>query len=176
MLVNETQTTLEKFNKYIVQQSRSILTKQDHNVSKNLYDSINGFVRVMPNSLELYFEMEDYGKFQDLGVRGKSSSSKAPNSPYRFGSGTGKKGGLTDGIKNWVTARRFQFKDRKTGRFLTYEQTAFLITRSIYQTGIKPTNFFSVPFERAFERLPDDLIVSYGLDIETFLKYSLNNG
>ena len=43
--------------------------------------------------MSLSFEMADYGKFKDRGVRGKSSSAKAPNSPYRFGTGSGKKGG-----------------------------------------------------------------------------------
>lgn len=176
MLVAQTETTLKMFNKYIVQQARSILTKQDHSNSKKLYDSLKGFVKVMPNSFELSFEMEDYGKFQDLGVKGKSSSTKAPNSPYKFGTGSGKKGGLTDGITNWVKAKGFQFRDRQTGKFLSFDQTAFLITRSIYQTGLKPLNFFSVPFERAFERLPPDLLIAYGLDIETFLKNSLKNG
>ena len=119
--------------------------------------------------------MEQYGIFQDKGVRGKFSSAKAPNSPFKFGSGTGKKGGLTTGIENWVTRKRFQFKDRETGKFLSYKQTAHLISRSIYAKGMKPTEFFSRPFELAFKRLPDDLIEAYGLDLETFLKYTLKN-
>ena len=120
--------------------------------------------------------MEDYGKFQDLGVKGKSSSSKAPNSPFKFGSGTGQKGGLTRGIESWVTSRRFQFKDRTTGNFLSYKETAFLITRSIYQKGIKPKQFFTRPFEIAFAKLPDELVEAYGLDLELFLKQTIKNG
>ena len=63
------------------------------------------------NSFSLAFEMEDYGKFQDKGVRGAASSQRAPNSPYRFGSGTGKKGGLTNSIRAWVQQKRIQFRD-----------------------------------------------------------------
>lgn len=176
MLVqSNTKAVLDKFKRYVIQQSRSNLTKKGKNVSSKLYNSIGGDFKVSENSIEGFFEMEDYGKFQDLGVQGKTSNAKAPNSPYKFGSGTGKKGGLTNGINSWVTAKRFQFKDNKTGKFLSYKATAFLITRSIYAKGLKPTEFFSRPFELAFKRLPDDLIEAYGLDVETFLKYTLKD-
>ena len=175
MKQDNVQSTLNQFRDYVIQQSRSNLSKKDHNDSKKLYNSINGEFKAMPRSFEGFFEMEQYGIFQDKGVRGKFSSAKAPNSPFKFGSGTGKKGGLTTGIENWVTRKRFQFKDRETGKFLSYKQTAHLISRSIYAKGMKPTEFFSRPFELAFKRLPDDLTEAYGLDLETFLKYTLKN-
>ena len=100
------------------------------------------------------------------GFRGKSSSAKAPNSPFRFGSGTGKKGGLTNSINKWVKRKGIQFRDRKSGRFLSYQSTAFLISRSIYQKGIKPSLFFTKPFVAAFKRLPDELIEAYSLGLE----------
>ena len=171
----KTQSTLDSFIKYVVQQSKSNLSKKDKNVSKQLYNSIAGKASAKKNSIEAYFEMESYGMFQDKGVKGKFSSAKAPNSPFKFGSGTGKKGGLTSGIENWVTRRRLQFKDRETGKFLSYKATAFMITKSIYAKGMKPTEFFSRPFELAFKKLPDDLIEAYGLDVETFLKYTLKD-
>jgi hypothetical protein len=163
------QKELDSFKKYVIQQSRSNLTKGGKNVNKKLYNSIDGEAISSKNSLRLAFEMEDYGTFQDLGVKGKTSSAKAPNSPYKFGSGTGKKGGLTEGINKWVRARRFQFRDRK-GKFLSFDSTAFLVTRSIYNKGIKPSFFFTKPFEKAFERLPDDIIEAYGLDVESLIK------
>ena len=103
--------------------------------------------------------MADYGKFLDLGVKGKDSSAKAPNSPYKFGTGSGKKGGLTKGIDKWVRRRGIQFRDKK-GKFLSYEQTGYIITRSVYKTGMKASMFFTKPFKRAFKRLPDDLVQS----------------
>ena len=171
----KTQSTLDSFIKYVVQQSKSNLSKKDKNVSKHLYNSIGGKAKAGKNSIEAYFEMESYGMFQDKGVKGKFSSAKAPNSPFKFGSGTGIKGGLTSGIENWVTRRRLQFKDRQTGKFMTYKQTAFMITKSIYAKGMKPTEFFSRPFELGFKKLPDDLVEAYGLDVETFLKYTLKD-
>jgi hypothetical protein len=176
METKKLQSTLDSFRKYVIQQSRSNLSRTDKNVSKQLYNSINGKFKVSKNSIEGYFEMEKYGEFQDKGVKGFRSSSKAPNSPFQFGKSFGSgNGGLTKGIENWVTRRRLQFKDRQTGKFLTYKSTAFIITRSIYAKGIKPSEFFSKPFEAGFKKLPDDLIESYGLDVETFLKYTLKD-
>ena len=117
--------------------------------------------------------MEQYGQFLDLGVKGKVSSQRAPNSPFKYGSGTGRKGGLAEGIRGWVKARRFQFRNKENGKFMSYEQTSQLITRSIYLKGTKPTLFFSKPFEKGFEKLPQDLVEAYGLDIESFLKFTL---
>ena len=160
---------LKHFAKTVIKEARTALTKQDRNVSRDLYDSLKSELKINKNSFELSFYMKDYGKFQDKGVKGKTSSFKAPQSPFKFGSGTGKKGGLTDGILEWVTKRRFQFREKETGRFMSYKSTAFLITRSIYHKGLKPTNFFTKPFERAFEKLPDELLEKYGLQVDKLL-------
>ena len=167
------ESELNRFGKVVVKESKTALTKQKRNVSKDLYNSLKYDVKVSKNSFEMNFYMSDYGQFQDKGVQGKSSNSRAPLSPFKFGSGTGKKGGLTNGIFEWVKARRFQFRDRNTGRFMSYKNTAFLISRSIYHKGLKPTKFFSKPFEAAFKRLPDDLVKAYGLQLDKFLANTL---
>jgi len=49
--------------------------------------------------------MEEYGYYQDRGVKGKTSTYPEIakfGTLAKFGSGKGKKGGLTEGIKNWV--------------------------------------------------------------------------
>ena len=171
----EVQKALERFRNHVVSVSKRNLTNGNRNVSKKLYNSIKGDVKAMPNSFSLQFYMEDYGAYQDLGVQGKNSISKAPNSPFRFGKGTGKKGGLTEGIKEWVRKRRFQFKDKKTGKFLSYESTAFLITRGIYNKGIRPSMFFTKPFEAAYRNLPDELVQSFALDAEKLFDQQIDN-
>lgn len=166
----EIEKALQKFSKYVVSQSKANLTRKKKNVNGNLHKSIKGEVSANQNSIGVNFEMEDYGTFQDLGVQGKTPNNKAPNSPYRFGSGSGQSGGLTKGINDWVRAKRFQFRDNNTGRFMSYEQTAFLITRSVYNKGIEASRFFSTPFEKAFENLPNEIVEAYGLEVEKFLK------
>ena len=168
-----TRKALEAFKDYVIQHSRSNLTRKNKNVSKQLYNSLKGIVDVMPNSFRLKFEMEDYGKFQDQGVKGATSTyPESTNSPFKFGTGTGKKGGLSGGIKKWVEARRFQFRD-KQGKFTSYESTAYVISRSIWNKGIKASLFFTKPFEKGFKRLPQELLEAYGLDVEEFIDYTI---
>jgi hypothetical protein len=164
MQKDEVQKALDRFKDHIIAQAKRNLTNKDKNVSKKLYNSIEGEVKAFPNSIGMYFSMEEYGAYQDLGVKGKNSASKAPQSPFRFGSGTGKKGGLTEAMEKWVTQRRIQFKDRKSGKFMSYQSTAWLMTRSIYSKGIKPSLFFTKPFEAAYKNLPNELIDKYGLE------------
>jgi hypothetical protein len=163
---------LNKFAKYVIQQSRSNLTKGKKNTSKELYNSLGYDIESSKDSTSMAFKMADYGKFQDLGVKGKDSSAKAPNSPYKFGTGSGKKGGLTKGIDKWVRRRGIQFRDKK-GKFLSYEQTGYIITRSVYKTGMKASMFFTKPFERAFKRLPDDLVKAYSIGIEKQIQINI---
>jgi len=176
MELKRTQETLEVFKMYVLNQSRSILSRKGKNVTSKLFQSLNGTVKEMKNSIFVEFEMEDYAYYQDRGVKGAKSSYPEIGkygTLAKFGKGTGTKGGLTRGINKWVRARRFQFRDKKTGRFMSYDSTAFLITRSVYNKGIKPSLFFTKPFERAFEKLPDALIEQFGLDVEDFLAYTL---
>lgn len=165
---------LEQFRDYVIAKAKSNLRKK--NASGNLSKSLTADIKVMPNSIRFFFEMEEYGFYQDQGVRGVSSGRSL--SGFRFGSGTGKEGGLTEGIKKWVRQRRIQFRD-KGGRFLTKDATAMLITRSIWQKGIKPSMFFTRPFEAAFKNLPNELIDAYGLEsqelFDTIMKENFKN-
>ena len=162
---------LDAFGKYVVKQSRANLTRKKKKDTGELYKSIDYdlFVSKTEASFSLSFKMTDYGDFIDKGVKGVASSAKAPNSPYKFGTGSGKKGGLTNGIDNWVSRKRIQFQDRQSGKFMSYKQTAFLIRRSIWFKGIETTNFFSKPLEDAFKRLPDALVEAFGLEVDNIL-------
>ena len=174
--MKETEAVIKRFRDYVIQQARSNLTKSGHNNTKSLYNSLKGEVVTENNFTIVGFQMDDYGTFVDLGVKGKTSSNKAPNSPYQFGSGRGRKGGLTKGINQWVKQKGFQFRDRKSGKFLSYESTAYLITRSIFNKGIKPSLFFTKPFEEGYKKYIDvDLIKAFGQDVETIVDYNLKD-
>jgi hypothetical protein len=164
---------LDRFVKHVTSRAKANLTNGDRNVSKRLYNSIKGEVTINSERTTVKFFMEKYGDFQDQGVKGKNSSAKAPNSPFKFGSGRGKEGGLSQSIQKWVEARRFQFKDRKTGKFMSYRATAFLITRSIYSKGLKPTLFFTKPYQAALKNLPQELAKEYGLEVKKLFKESI---
>lgn len=161
-----TKEYLNAFAKYVIQQSRSNLSKQNKNVDKKLYNSLDKEIEVGANSFRLAFLMEDYGTFQDKGVSG---TKKKYNTPFSYKS---KKPPLKP-ITDWVKKRRFQFR-KDNGKFMSYQSTAFLVRNGIFKNGIKPSLFFTKPFEKAFERLPDELVEAYGLDVEQFLEYTIN--
>ena len=171
------ESELHRFGKVVVKEAKTALTKQDRNVSKELYNSLKYDSKVSKNSFELSFYMADHGKFQDQGVHGLTSSYIVnKDSPFKFGKSKGKKAsenGLSANIFKWVKARRFQFRDKKSGKFMSYKNTAFLISGSIYNKGLKATKFFTKPFEAAFKKLPEEIVKAYGLDVEKLLSNTI---
>lgn len=177
------QEVLNRFIKHVVSQSRKNLTKEKK-ASGKLYKSISGEAKAFPNSIGIYFDMEEYGFYQDQGVKGANPNAlpdgaknkgkqNAPNSPFKFGSGSGPKGGLTKSLDKWIIRRGIAPRG-KNGQFMSRKSLKFLIARSIYMTGIKPSLFFTKPFEAAFKNLPDDLITSYGLEVEDLFNSIMN--
>lgn len=162
-----TKDALNNFAKYVIKQSRSNLTRKKKSVSSNLYKSLDYDLKVMPNSFSMSFLMEEYGVYQDRGVSG---TKKKYNTPHKF---TTKQPPVKP-IQDWVRARRIRFRDEK-GRFTkgNYKSIAFVIARSIKEKGIKPSLFFTKPFENAFKNLPEDVVEAFGLDVENFLKFTI---
>jgi len=166
----ETKEALEDFKKYVIQQARTNLTKGKKNVDKNLYNSLQGFVEKSPAGFRVYFEMEDYGMFQDQGVRGKKSyyADKATSgSPFSYKD----KMPPIKPLAEWAKKRNIRLRDEK-GKFKkgNYNTIGFLIARSIFEKGMKASLFFTKPFQSAFERLPEDLREAFGKDIENQLQ------
>jgi len=161
MLVREeVQKELDRFRKYVVQQSRSNLTKSKKNSSKNLYNSIKGVSKANKNSISLYFEMLDYGEFQDKGVNGKKSVWATPFSFKKYQ--VSRK--MLANLDRWVVKKGIAPRDEK-GRLMNRQSLKFAIARSIFKNGIKPSLFFTKPFEKGYKTLPKELIDAYGLDI-----------
>jgi len=172
--LKETYAVIKKYRDYVIQQSRSNLSKGRKNVSKELYNSLKGEIVQEDNYAIVGFRMAEYGQYQDQGVKGKFKSAKAPNSPFKFGSGRGPKGGLTEGINKWVKQKKIQFRDKKTGKFISYQSTASIISRSIYMTGMKPSLFFTKPFEAGYKKyIETDLANALGIDLDTIIDYNL---
>jgi len=118
MELKNTEALIKRFRDYVIQQSRSNLSKSRKNNTKELYNSLKGEIVSERDYSIVGFSMAEYGMYQDQGVKGKSSSRKAPNSPFKFGSGSGIKGGLTKGIEQWVKQKGIQFKDKKSGKLI----------------------------------------------------------
>jgi hypothetical protein len=170
-----TEKALALFTDFVVKKSKDNLNRLKKNTTGNLNKSIKGVYKVSKNSFQLSFEMEDYGEFQDKGVQGVKSNKKAPNSPFKMGTGTAPKGMFKTAINAWVVRKGIAPRD-KNGRFIDRKLLNYRIRKSIYETGLRTTNFFTEPFETAFKKLPDEVIEAYGLDLESLLKTSLKNG
>jgi hypothetical protein len=174
-MLNNTQTALDKFSKGVVKQSRTRLTKGKKNVTKNLYNAIDYDLTVSPNSFSLKFYTGEYGVFQDEGVKGadpslvKNGKQKAPNSQFSYKN----KRPPIKPLKEWIKARGLKFRD-KDGRFKKggINTLAFLISRSIYAQGIKPSGFFTKAFKSQYKNLPQEIIQGYALDMRDLLTFT----
>jgi hypothetical protein len=162
-MLNRTKEALDDFKKYVIQQARTNLTKGKKNVDKKLYNSLQGFIDESPAGFRLYFEMEDYGMFQDKGVSGKK---KKYDTPFSYKNKKPPIGPLAQ----WAKKKNIRLRDDK-GRFKkgNYNTIGFLISKSIFEKGLKPSLFFTKPFERAIKRLPEDLANAFGEDLKNIL-------
>lgn len=171
MLVN-VKKELTSFSKLVIKQSRQNLTKQKHNYTKQLYDSLSYQIKESKNSFLLKFEMDKHGDFQDKGVSG---TQKKYDTPYSYKASSNLVGlELATGIfAKWAKAKNFRFRTA-LGRFAegNYKQIGIVLAKSIKKKGIKPTNFFTRPFRQNFEKLPKELVDAYALDVQDLLNYT----
>ena len=145
---------LEKYAKYVIQQSRSNLTKANSKASGKLYDSLS--YRIEGNNVK--FESEEYGLYQDQGVKGKNSNYiENKNTPFKYTN----KMPPSKPFEKWIKQKGIKGRDKKTGRFITNQSLSYLIARSIYNKGIRATMFFTKPFERGIELYGDEMVAAY---------------
>ena len=158
---------LNAYAEYVVDSAKKNLVDERKSLG-DLYKSVSYKYEKSQDLFLLDFLMEDYGTFVDKGVRGKTSTypeTSAALSQFQYGSGNFPKGGLTEGIKGWLEKKRFQWRDKK-GRFMSYDTMTYLISRSIYNKGLKANLFFTTPFELGLQKLPKQLTDAFSLDIE----------
>jgi hypothetical protein len=155
MQQSELQLELNKFRDYVISQAKANLTRGGKNVSKGLYNSIKGNVKANPNSFEMDFSMDEYGIYQDKGVSGIK---KKYNTQYKYTN----KMPPAKAFDKWVV--RKGLAPREKGKFKSRKSLSFAIARSVYYNGIKPSLFFTKPFEKAIKRLPQDLVEAFGID------------
>jgi len=160
---------INKFRAYVIQQSRSNLTKGKKNVTKATYNSLKSDVETDENYILVGFSMNKSGMFQDQGVKGSKSSEKAPNSPFKF---TTKMPPIKP-ISDWAKKRNIRLRD-ESGKFKkgSYKTIGFLIARSIFEKGMKPSFFFTKPFNAGYKKFIDtDLMEAFSQDIDTIFSY-----
>lgn len=161
------QETLDKFKSYVIQQSRSNLSKLRKNSSKNLYNSLKGEVINKDELHQVVFNMNYYGEFQDQGVSGKK---KKYNTPYSYKS----KMPPPSKLDKWIVRKGIAPRD-KNGKFISRKSLQFLIARGIFKNGIKPSLFFTKPYNDGLKRLPAEVQNAYGTDVEKYVVEMIMN-
>tara|TARA_R110001592_G_scaffold4711_1_gene26346 strand:+ start:252 stop:758 length:507 start_codon:yes stop_codon:yes gene_type:complete len=167
-MLKNVQEELNRFAKYVISQSRANLTRGKKNASKELWESLDSEIKVSKNSFQLSFLMEDYGVFQDKGVSG---TEKKYNTPFKY---TNKKPPAS-AFSQWVIRKGLKGTRDKKGKFVSRKSLQFAIANTVFRKGIKPSLFFTKPFEKAFKNLDKDLIEAYKLDVEQLIKTTVNN-
>lgn len=164
----EVEAVLKRFRDYVIQQSRSNLSKGNKNSSKALYNSIDGEVVTEKKFTIVGFTMLDYGHYQDKGVSGKL---KKYNTPYSYKS----KMPPAKAFDKWIVKKGIAPRNAK-GEFQSRQSLQYAIARSVFLNGIKPSLFFTKPFEAGYKKYIDtDLIKAFGQDVETMVDYNLKD-
>ena len=151
--MSEFRKALDKYAKYVIQQSRANLTRKGQKASGKLYQSLGYKIQ----GSKVKFESEEYGVYQDQGVRGaKSTYSESSKSPFRYTS----KMPPSSVFDKWTVKKGIAPRDEQ-GRFINRKSLNYLIARSIYKKGIRPTMFFTKPFERGLDLYGDEIVAGY---------------
>ena len=130
------------------------------NNTGNLRNSLRGNVNTSANSFSADIMMEEYGEWVDKGR--KKGKGVPPNA-----------------IRKWIKQKPLRVRDASNGQFIKATESrinslAYLINRKIKRKGIEATNFLTDPFERKFKNLPQEIIEAYSLDVEDFLRFTID--
>jgi len=194
-MLRELSNEFRKFGSFVIQESRANLSK-DNKGNGALFNSLSYEVsEPFPNVYDLSFSAVDYANFVDQGVRGKDPSKvspnakkkgqQAPNSPFRFGSGTssGKWDSFQGKIKAWAKQKNIRLRKYKTvngkrvstGQFEkgNYNSIAYIISKNIFNRGIAPTMFFTKPFLKGVEIYTPLLQAALAKDVDELVRINV---
>jgi hypothetical protein len=164
------QQALNEFGALVVERARQNLKiggrYGTHNASGQLSKSLDYKTKENKNSIEFDFYAESYWKELDFGTKGSESSAKAPNSPYRANASRA-------AIDKWVIRKGIQGVRGAGGQFANRKLMVTSITNSINRTGTFETRFFRNAFDLEYKDFDNNIVEKYGLDLESFLKFTL---
>ena len=170
-----TQKEFENYANAVIKQARFILEEEDKNASGNLSKSMNHSFQIDDKQFVLSFDFEGapYWDFVESGVRGAVSEKKAPDSPFKFGSGTGEKGKLVPAIDRWTVVKPIKAVRDAKGRFIPRKELVRKIAINVYRHGIKPTPFIRPTMRILFKKYKSKIEQAMASDIWHFYKKEL---
>ena len=178
-MLDQVEKILTAYGVNVVSAARSNLAKTD-NAGGDLANSLTSLLtEESDGSYLLTFFGTDYATFYDKGVQGagpermpsgsKNRFNKAPLSPYHFGTGSSRgTTTLRGAIDKWVLTKPDLRSSTRNdlGQFISRKSLVFLISRSIYLTGLRASLFFTTPFDFYTRQLENDLEDALQRDIE----------
>ena len=185
-----TEATLTRFADNVIDGAKANLK-----TFSDLAHSLESIVEKRELGFSLKFIGNHYAAFHDKGVEGKESSARmrpnrflgddSPQDNFRFGTGsftgkTGQGGAFDIAMQRWIRFKGLKLRDigtkdkdgniirKGTGKFIKggIKSLSYLIRRDKYLKGIRPSLFFTDPFNTYFFDLVDELEQSYASDIE----------
>lgn len=162
--LNHLKKALELFRDDVVKRAKQNLNNQNKNATGRLFDSIEGLpVKLTERSLQFGIQMEEYGTYQDKGVSGVI---RKYNTPYTYRD----KMPPTRSLDGWTVRRGIAPRDEK-GRFLNRRSLTYMISKTIFEQGIRPSLFFTSAFQNAFRGVPKKIQEAFALDTEEFIDF-----
>ena len=113
---------------------------------------------------KLIFYFEQYGIPVDTGRHGKL---KKVVSTSIFGGAARAAFPNITAIKKWINNKPIK---PKSDNKMSVDQLTYVIGRSIYNTGIRATLFFTKPFELEFPALLNEITEAFALDMADYLE------
>jgi hypothetical protein len=174
--MTQTTKTLEKIGKIWRKNARISLRMQDKVNTGALYNSMRVTVGEGPNG---YFvditPTVYYWEYVDKGVQGASRNifRGQSKSPFKYGSGKGGRG-LRGAIDKWVIQKGLGGTRDEQGRFTPRKSLVFLITRAIWNRGLKPTFFISGTLKRLKPKAMQWLGAALNKDMANAIKENLS--
>lgn len=176
------ESDIHRFASNVVKEARSNAQKDFPKGGGKLANSISYDLQMNPEGFRLSFSMEEYGMFKDAGVFGAMKSS-TPKMAWAV-KNIKQKGKQSNSVFLDKNVRKFTYKSaappmnsllpyiqRNRIRFRTpkgsseggqfrpgsYTTIAYWMAQRIFAQGAAPSLFFTKPFIKYFENLPDEI-------------------
>lgn len=169
--LKNTTETLNIFGKNVVTDAKQNLVAKNKVASGKLLNSVySSGAKYTGKSLELNIYLEKYGAFIDKGVSGVKVKY---NTPYSYTN----KMPPPSALDGWIVRKGLAPRNsgKFTGRTISavgfQKSIQFLVARSIFFNGIKPTKFLTDAVKNNINKLPTELTSAFALDLDSTVNF-----
>jgi len=180
----------ENLERYLNSYGKEVINKSKSNLRSagkgggELESSLKFKVVKSGTGFNVQFYMADYGTFVDKGVKGAGGEIKSgdhkgkwggrryfttwegqrKDSPYQYGTGTGKKGGMRKGIGSFIRKKGLQPRS-EGGQYMTTAGLSIAIMKVLWIKGIHGISFFQKALGLGSEDFAERVLEATAKDI-----------